>query len=79
MPYYIYQIEQSAGAVIKRLQLTYKCDDYRQAKVEIRKLRDKQPQQDKQQWKMVFAESELQAEELLQEKREAPVLMEWEK
>jgi hypothetical protein len=34
---------------------------------------------DQHEWKMLFAESELQAEELLQEKREAPVLMEWEK
>lgn len=79
MPYYIYQIEQSAGAVVKKLQLVNSFDNYKQAKSEIRRLRVSQQQLEDGQWQMIFAESELQAEELLQEKREAPVLMEWEK
>ncbi len=76
MPYFIYQIEQSAGAVVKKLQLINSFDNYRQTKLEIRKLRE---QAEDRLWQMIFAETELQAEELLQEKRQAPVLMEWEK
>ncbi len=79
MPYYIFQVKQSSGSIVRQLQLASKFDDYRLAKSEIRKLRATQPQQNDEIWKMVFAESELQAEELLQEKREEPVLMEWEK
>lgn len=79
MPYYIYQIDLSAGAVVRNLTLESSYEDYRQAKSEIRNLRAKAKEADSPEWKMVFAESELQAEELLQEKREAPILMEWEK
>ena len=79
MPYFIYQIGHSAGAVVKNLSLVSSFEDYREAKSEIKNLRASANKMDTPEWKMVFAESELQAEELLQEKREAPVLMEWEK
>lgn len=79
MPYYIYHVKQNPGSVVRQLQLASKFDNYRLAKSEIRKLRTTQPQQNGEKWKMVFAESELQAEEMLQEKRQEPVLMEWEK
>lgn len=79
MPYFIYQIGHSAGAVVKNLTLVTSFEDYKEAKSEIRNLRASAKKVDGAEWKMVFAESELQAEELLQEKREAPVLMEWEK
>ena len=64
---------------MKKLTLVNKFDHYRQAKAEIKNLRAKASPDDQHEWKMLFAESELQAEELLQEKREVPVLMEWEK
>ena len=79
MPYFIFQVTQTPGAVVKKLALINKFDTYRQAKSNIHELRESAQPGDKHEWKMVFAESELQAEELLQEKREAPVLMEWEK
>ena len=78
MPYYIFQIEQTSTAIVRRLTLVTTFEDYRDAKVEIRKLRATGVP-DNGEYKMIFAESELQAEELLQEKREAPILMEWEK
>jgi len=79
MPYFIFQVNPTPGSVVKKLALINKFDSYRQAKSSIHELRDTVKPQGEQEWKMVFAESELQAEELLQEKREAPVLMEWEK
>ncbi|MCP4186959.1 MAG: hypothetical protein GY763_05075 [Gammaproteobacteria bacterium] len=79
MPYYIYQIEQSVTEIVKNLSLVTEYEDYKDAKVAIRNLRARQQKREDLQWKMVFADSELEAEELLQEKREAPILMEWEK
>ena len=79
MPYFIFQINQTPGSLIKKLTLVNKFEHYRQAKTNIHDLRTKASPDDQQVWKMLFADSELQAEELLQEKREAPVLMEWEK
>ena len=78
MPYYIFDVEQSSNAIIRKLTLLATYEGYPEAKVEIKKLRASQVSENRA-FKMIFAESELQAEELLQEKREAPVLMEWEK
>ncbi|MCP3690271.1 MAG: hypothetical protein GY784_17855 [Gammaproteobacteria bacterium] len=78
MPYYIYRIEQST-TIIKKLSLITEYEHYKDAKIAIRNLRARQKKVEDHQWKMVFADTELEAEELLQEKRDAPVLMEWEK
>ena len=79
MPYFIYQISHSAGAVVKNLTMVTSYEGYREAKSEIRNLRAGAKKAGGPELKMIFAESELQAEELLQEKSEAHVLMEWEK
>ncbi len=79
MPYYIYQIEQSTTTIVKKLSMVTQYGHYKDAKIAIRNLRARREKTENQQWKMVFADSELEAEELLQEQREAPVLMEWEK
>ena len=78
MPYYVYRIKPGPSALVKNLSLDKSYDSFQQAKRRVRELRT-QSGHESEQWKMVFAESELQAEELLQEKRDAPVLMEWEK
>ncbi len=78
MPYYVYQINQSASSMVKNLKLLKQYDAFQPAKSEIRKMRKTMSEEDKFELKIIFAESELQAEELLQEKRETPVLMEWE-
>lgn len=79
MPYYIYQINQAAGSMVKKLNLLNQYDAFRQAKSEVRNMREAMSGEDRFELKIIFAESELQAEELLQEKRETPVPMEWEK
>ncbi len=78
MPYYIFDIEQASNAIVRKLTLLAAYKDYREAKVEVRKLRASHAPKTRE-FKIIFAESELQAEELLQEKREEPVLMEGEK
>ena len=78
MPYYIFQIKPASNAIVKPLNLVTAFEHYREAKAEIRKLRSEQAIRNIE-YKMIFAESELEAESLLQEKREAPILMEWEK
>lgn len=79
MPYYIYRIDQAAGSMVKNLHLLNQYDAFQQAKSEVRNMREAMSEEDRFELKVIFAESELQAEELLQEKRETPVLMEWEK
>ncbi|MFV2032629.1 MAG: hypothetical protein ACC663_09035 [Gammaproteobacteria bacterium] len=79
MPYYIYQINQAAGSMVKNLNLLKHYDAFQQAKSEVRKMRETMSDEDRSELKIIFAESELHAEELLQQKREKPILMEWEK
>ncbi|MCH8106244.1 MAG: hypothetical protein IIC58_12200 [Proteobacteria bacterium] len=64
--------------MVKNLKLLKQYDAFQPAKSEVRKMRKTMSEEDKFELKIIFAESELQAEELLQEKRETPVLMEWE-
>ncbi len=79
MPYYIYQINQAAGSMVKNLNLLKHYDAFQQAKSEVRKMRKTMSDEDRSELKIIFAESELHAEELLQQKREKSILMEWEK
>ena len=79
MPYFIYRIDQKPDQLIKKLTLNSKANSYKDAKHEVKLLRESIPEESGQIWKIVFAESELHAEELLHQKREKPVLMEWEK
>jgi len=79
MPYFIYKITQSPGAIIKNLELIENFPSFRLAKKQLRILRDDRDPEEKSEFKVIFAENELEAEELLQVKREAPIVMEWEK
>jgi hypothetical protein len=65
--------------MVKNLEKIDRFDSYKEAKQLIKKLRIDQPGGDSSLYKITFAESELMAEEQLQEKREAPVVEEWEK
>ena len=76
--YFIYQISQSPGSVVKKLQKIDRFETYKEAKNLVRKLRMENDESG-QLYKIIFSDSELDAEEKLQEKREAPVMQEWEK
>ena len=79
MPYYLYKITaRDDVALVKQLELLEVHDDFRSAKTEAKKLRAEAPE-DGAVYKVMFAENQLAAEELLQQKREKPVLMEYER
>ena len=79
MPYYVYRITESAGAFIKQLELLETFDNYREAKQFTKQTRSSMDGSNAAQIKVMFADNELAAEEQLQEKREKPIVMEWEK
>jgi len=79
MPYYVYRISESVGGFVKQLELLETFDNYRDAKQLAKKTRSEMDGSVAAQIKVMFAENELSAEEQLQEKREKPITMEWEK
>jgi len=79
MPYYLFKIsELDNHDLIKHLELLQVCDAFRPAQSEARKLRAEQPL-DGVTYKVMFAANQLEAEEILLEKRVKPVLMEYER
>jgi len=79
MPYYVYKISPGPTKLVSTLEKLDQYDSFKEAKTFARGLRAELPEGDKTRIKVMFAESELDAEEQLMEKREAPILREWEK
>lgn len=77
--YYIYRISQGTTGLVKQLEKIDAFESFREAKKLVKQLRIDQSNDDKALFKIIFADSELDAEEKLQEKREAPIIQEWEK
>jgi hypothetical protein len=75
MPYYVFKINEGPTALIKNLEMVQEFEVFKDAKNRARELRA----QDEANFKVIFAENALEAEERLQEQREQPILMEWEK
>ena len=79
MPYYLFKISELDNLdLIKHLELLQVCDAFKPAQSEARKLRAEQPL-DGVTYKVMFAANQLEAEEILLEKRVKPVLMEYER
>lgn len=79
MPYFVYRIENAEMAMLKQLQLINSFEAFQDAKAFARDTRIAQKPDDKAIIKVMFAANELQAEELLMEKRDKPIVMEHEK
>lgn len=79
MPYFVYRIENAEMAILKQLELLKTFEAFKDAKAFAREQRMTQKPDDKAIIKVMFADNQLQAEELLLEKREKPILMEHEK
>lgn len=79
MPYYIYKITAGPTALVKTLEKLEQHESFKEAKARARSMRSVIQEGDNYQIKVMFAGSELEAEEKLMEKREAPILREWEK
>lgn len=77
MPYFVYKITAGTTPLLKDLTLLTRCDAFKDAKEFARSERAEAGPATT--IKVMFADTELQAEEQLLEAREAPVLREWEK
>lgn len=78
MHYYVFKITEPTP-IVKNCEYLDKFEVFKEAKLYARGLRAELPLNTTAKIKMVHAASQLQAEELLQEKREKTVIMEWEK
>ena len=79
MPYYLFKISaRDELDLVKNLELLQVFDAFKAARNEAKKRRAEQPL-DGVTYKVMFAESQLDAEERLLEKRDKPVLMEHER
>ena len=79
MPYFIYKITSGSAGAIKSLKLIDQYDAFKTAKKIIREKRPEIEIDSRTTLKMIFAETEFEAEQRLSTAREAPILREWEK
>jgi hypothetical protein len=79
MPYFVYKITAGATPLLKDLTLLKRCDEFKDARQFARGERAEHGSDPTTTIKVMFADTELQAEEQLLETRDAPVLREWEK
>ncbi|VAW60432.1 hypothetical protein MNBD_GAMMA11-3404 [hydrothermal vent metagenome] len=79
MPYYVYRIESAQMALLKQLELIDQFESFKEAKKFARDHRAEQADADAADIKVMFADNQLAAEEMLMEKRDKPIVMEHEK
>ncbi len=79
MPYYIYKITSGSTGVVKGLELLDQFDEFKMAKTFIREQRPEFEKDSRTTLKMIFGETEFEAEQRLSAPRDAPILREWEK
>ena len=79
MPYFIYKITSGSAGAIKSLELVDQHEKFKVAKKTIREKRPEIEKDSRTALKMIFAETEFEAEQRLSSPREAPILREWEK
>lgn len=77
MPYFVYKIDNNI--IVKNLELLSEFEDFKEAKNFAKEKRAEFADLPAEAIKVMFAKNKLDAEEQLQEHREAPILMEWEK
>jgi len=79
MPYFVYKIVPAVTNLIKNLEVLQDFEAYKEAKTFVKDERIKLAAEDKTTYKIIFADNALHAEEQLMEKRDAPIVKEWEK
>ena len=78
MPYYVFKMTQPTP-IVKNLTFEKEFEIFKEAKLYSRELRANLPLNGAVTIKMIHAANQLQAEELLMEKREDTIVREWEK
>ncbi|MDH5573254.1 MAG: hypothetical protein OEY89_15945 [Gammaproteobacteria bacterium] len=79
MPYYIYKITPGITDILKNIELQTDFESFKEAKNHVKELRAQMDATDSTSFKIIFANNSLHAEEQLMEKREEPIMREWEK
>jgi len=79
MPYFVFRMETAELAILKQLELIKVFDKFKEAKLLARDTRAAQAEGDTAEIKVIFADNQLAAEEMLLEAREKPIVMEHEK
>ncbi len=79
MQYFIYKITAGPTSLVKTLDMLEEHASFKAAKQSARDLRAELDESAGESIKIIFAENQLDAEEKLMIKREAPILREWEK
>jgi len=76
MPYYVYRFSAEDKNIAPKLQAQY--DEYREAKGHVKELRKENPDEDLNNFRLIFAENKDRARILLTTQREKPQIEEWE-
>jgi len=76
MPYYVYRFSTEDNNIAPKLQEQH--DEYRAAKDHVKKLRKENPDEDINNFRLIFAEDKDRARILLTTQREKPQIEEWE-
>ncbi len=76
MPYYVYRFSNDDKKVAPKLQEQY--EEYPAAKEHVKQLRNENPDEDLNNFRLIFAESKDRARILLTTQREKPQIEEWE-
>ncbi len=80
MPYYLYKICSSDGiGLVKNLELKEEFQKFKDAIIKVRAFRAESEPNSVIKYQVIFAESQLSAEEQLLEKWAKPVLMDYER
>jgi hypothetical protein len=79
MPYYVYKIRPGITDLVKPLEKIAEFENFKEAKQFVRDKRTGEDGGGAVTYKIIFAETSLEAEERLQERRDAPIVREWEK
>ncbi len=79
MPYFVYKIKPAVSQLVKNLEMLEEFEAYKEAKNFVKERRNNLSNEDETVYKIIFADNALQAEEQLMEKRDAPIVREWEK
>jgi len=77
MPYFVYKI--SPQMIVKELNMLAEFENFKEAKNFAKDQRSAHPDLPAEAIKVIFANNILEAEEQLQEHRDKPIMMEWEK
>jgi len=76
MPYYVYRFSNEEKNIAPKLQAQH--DDYKTAKQQVKDLRAEHPDEDLNNFRLIFAESKDRARILLTTQREKSQIEEWE-